>query len=246
MSLDNSVIAKKVFEYLNEVRINPKKALEDLMQVKQFYKDKFYCNPSLPVIIETKEGLAAVDDAIAFLQKQAPISKLTWEDSLLKTSVPLLNHFEKQGSLSHGQGDSAFGKRIGEQNKSNARLAENIGLGHNDPKEIVLHMIIDDGLNSRKNRINLFDLTFGKVGVAFGKHKEHRHACVISFREENMKDLGSMEKYWIPKNQWPIDATSVEKHFEVIDEDSKRVVVAKFEFTHANGTKSVQTKEFKQ
>jgi len=244
MSLENSAIGKKAFEYLNEIRVNSKKAIEDLNQLKQFYKDKFYCNPSLPVIVETKEGTAAIEDAIAFLQKMEPVSRLVWDDTLVKTSASLIDLFEKQGAVSHGQKDLSFTKRIGEQNRSNSRSAENIALGRNDPKDIVLSMVIDDGLTSRRNRLNLFDAGFSKVAIVIGGHKDHRYACIISLKGETIKDTKSMDKYWIPKDRWPIDAISVDKHFEVVDEDSKRSVIARFEFTHANGTKTVQTQEF--
>ena len=60
-------------------------------------------------------------------------------------------------------------------------IAENITFDDDDPVEIVLNMLIDDGNPSRGHRLNIFNSYFRTVGIATGFHKNYRHCTVINF-----------------------------------------------------------------
>ncbi len=50
-----------------------------------------------------------------------------------------------------------------------------------DEREIVLALIIDDGLRSRKHRKNIFNPAFNFAGAAVGFHPQYRTVCSIDF-----------------------------------------------------------------
>ena len=68
----------------------------------------------------------------------------------------------------------------------NGHCAENLAAGNNAPEEIILQLIIDDGVPSRGHRTNLLTPDFNIVGAAIVEHPQWRHSCTM--------DLGEIEK----------------------------------------------------
>jgi len=73
-------------------------------------------------------------------------------------------------------------------------LSENVSFGWANGKDVVLQMIIDDGVPSRGHRKNLYG-NFKKVGVASGKHKVYNNFSVIDFFGEPKNSELSFDKY---------------------------------------------------
>ncbi len=59
--------------------------------------------------------------------------------------------------------------------------AENIDYGHSQAREVVCAWIVDTGVSSRGHRRNLFNPSYGVVGVACGPHAKYRAMCVSDF-----------------------------------------------------------------
>ncbi|MEL3908078.1 MAG: CAP domain-containing protein [Treponemataceae bacterium] len=59
--------------------------------------------------------------------------------------------------------------------------AENISYGYNTAREIVLQLLIDEGIPNRGHRRNLLNPSFEKIGIAVGKHAKYRYMCVMDF-----------------------------------------------------------------
>ena len=59
--------------------------------------------------------------------------------------------------------------------------SENISYGRNDPKEIVIRLLEDDGVSSRGHRNNILNAGFAYIGVGFGPHKKYGYMCVQDF-----------------------------------------------------------------
>jgi uncharacterized protein YkwD len=60
-------------------------------------------------------------------------------------------------------------------------IGENISYGPDDGLEVVLQLIIDDGVPDRGHRANIFSPDFRLAGVACGPHPTFRTVCVIDF-----------------------------------------------------------------
>ena len=88
-------------------------------------------------------------------------------------------------------------------------LSENISFGWKSAKDIVLSMVVDDGVKSRGHRRNLFNSKYKKMGLASGPHKVYEHCTVMDFFGEPEKDKLSFKNYKIDKDEFPEDAVSV-------------------------------------
>jgi uncharacterized protein YkwD len=58
---------------------------------------------------------------------------------------------------------------------------ENISYGKSRARNIVLALIIDDGLRGRQHRHIIFNPAFRYAGAALGSHARYRTACSIDF-----------------------------------------------------------------
>lgn len=54
----------------------------------------------------------------------------------------------------------------------------------NVAQEIVIQLLIDDGVLSRGHRKNILSNEFNFVGVSFGQHSKHKCICVMDFASE--------------------------------------------------------------
>jgi uncharacterized protein YkwD len=72
-------------------------------------------------------------------------------------------------------------ERIERHGKWKMLIGENIGYGHNNPRNLVMQLIIDDGVSNRGHRKNTFNTSFNNAGVACGPHPRFESMCVIDF-----------------------------------------------------------------
>lgn len=61
-------------------------------------------------------------------------------------------------------------------------LAENCSFGKSSARDIVLQLLIDEGIASLGHRKNILNEKYTRIGVAFGEHKKYRKCCVMDFR----------------------------------------------------------------
>lgn len=72
---------------------------------------------------------------------------------------------------------------------------ENLVYGFRVARELVWHMLIDDGVPERGHRANLLNVDFHFVGVAYGAHASEGTACVLMFADRfEAKQVDSIER----------------------------------------------------
>ncbi len=108
----------------------------------------------------------------------------------------LLGHFGKDGSQ--------LPQRIAKFGSVSFGYAENIVYYVDLPREIVLMMIIDDGIASRGHRKNIFNRAFRQVGIGYGKGRENEGLCVVVF-------AGLFREISLPKGVRQISAKNKER-----------------------------------
>jgi uncharacterized protein YkwD len=131
--------------------------------------------------IRTKEGTAALDDAIRFLQSAQPLPPLTLSRGMSRAAA---DHCADQadGGFGHeGRDRSHAGQRIARYGNFSGGWGENISYGKSSARDVVLALIIDDGLPARKHRMNIFNPTFNYAGAAFGRHARFGTMCSMDF-----------------------------------------------------------------
>ena len=175
-------IEQEVLKELNNVRANPQSFIPYLEEYKKLFKGK---NVDLPhVTMLTFEGTAAVDEAIKFLRGASKLEPFSYSNGLSKAANVQLTDLMENYSLGHiGKDGSNVPKRVARFGKG-GKLAENIMNMFNNPRDIVMHWIIDDGLKGRGHRKNIFDKSFKQIGLAFGNGQKNDPITVAVFADK--------------------------------------------------------------
>jgi uncharacterized protein YkwD len=131
--------------------------------------------------IRTKEGARALDDAIRFLEKSQPLPPFVFSLGMSRAAA---DHCADQagGGFGHeGKDRSHAGQRIARYGMWSGSWGENVSYGKSSARDVVLALIIDDGLPARKHRQNIFNPGFNFAGAAFGRHARFGTVCSMDF-----------------------------------------------------------------
>lgn len=241
---DYDRLADSVFQEINAVRQDPKSLIPFVRAARTHFRDLEYRNPANEFFVLTKEGVKAIDDALAFLEKAPSRPALARNPQIDRAAGMLADQIGREGLVAHGEGDFELIARIKASVGQVGNLAENLSFGWKDPREVVMQMIVDDGLPTRGHRQSLFSGEFAQVGVASGPHKLYNHVTVVNFYGNPSTDEESFKEFEIDKKYWPENASNVQKHIEVTYKENKRFVRSTYEFEMPDGRKVIKERLF--
>lgn len=176
-----SAVEKAVVQEVNLARTNPQKYATFVEEVRRSYDGKrLIRSGEIPLV--TQEGAKAADEAIRFLRKQKPLAALSASRGM---SLAARDHVKDQGPRGdtghEGSDDSQPWDRVSRYGTWETKTAENISYGHSKARDIVIALIIDDGVKNRGHRKNIFAPEFRVIGVAIGEHAKFGAMCVMTF-----------------------------------------------------------------
>ncbi|MDP3178556.1 MAG: CAP domain-containing protein, partial [Spirochaetaceae bacterium] len=176
-----SQVEAEIVAELNLARSAPSEYAAFLREYRSYIRGKLYEQPG-KIAISLNEGAKAVDEAIAFLEKQKPLGVLTASKGMSRAAKDLAAEQGRTGATGHSSADgsSPFDRmeRYGDWKRT---AGENCAYGGETGREIVIQLIVDDGVPSRGHRANIFNPDFAVVGVAVGPHPGYRVVCVQDF-----------------------------------------------------------------
>lgn len=195
-------LERGVFSEINLLRSDPPAYAAKLRAYRaQIGADGIWRAPGHPVGIITKEGTAAVDEAIAVLETNAPLPPLAADPQLTAAAQSHAAEQGKTGAIGHVSADgSTLSDRVSRGQKFYGQLAETISYGHNTPVDVVLQLLIDDGVPSRGHRNILLMPSLNYIGVGCGTHQKYKYTCVQDYSSkpvETTKMFQKISKYTI-------------------------------------------------
>ena len=175
-------LAMQVLAEINLARSAPRTYAGFLNEFRGLFNGKLYQLPGSAARMKTTEGVKAVDEAIRFLSYQKPLPPLTWSAGLAAAAAELAEEQGNFGGTGHtGRQSLGVRERIERHGRWERKIAENIGYGPTDARNMVMQLIIDDGVPNRGHRKNIFSAALDIAGVACGPHPSFRSMCVIDF-----------------------------------------------------------------
>jgi len=181
VSGDSSFLEHHVISELNLARTHPRQYASNLMELRKHFRGTELRRPG-NVVIVTKEGVPAVDEAITFLKSAKPLSPLKLSRGMSRGARDHVNEQGPAGVTGHDSNDgSKPWDRASRYGKWQKTIGENISYGSDDARMVVMGLIMDDGVPDRGHRKNIFNPEFHVVGVACGPHSVYGTMCVITF-----------------------------------------------------------------
>jgi len=171
----------EVLVQINFVRAHPDIFADRLASYRSFFRGVEVHIPGNPVIMITREGVAAVDEAIVQLRAQSPLPPLQPSDLL---SLAARDHALEQGPLGTTGHNSKDGSGPGIRVKrrgGDIYVAETITYGSDTASDVVRQLIIDDGVKGRGHRRILLSTEYRYAGAGCGPHQRFGTMCVVDF-----------------------------------------------------------------
>jgi uncharacterized protein YkwD len=177
-----SAFEREILDQTNRARTDPAGFARDLEQLLPHFDGYVLRRPGQSVGLRTNEGQAAVQEAIRFLRAQEPLPPLTWEDGLWRAAGDHVRDQGPRGSTGHtGNDGSSMGQRMSRYGRWQSTAAENIDYGSANALDVLISLIVDDGVPSRGHRTNIFNARLRVMGAACGPHARFRMMCVVNY-----------------------------------------------------------------
>ena len=158
---------EEVLKIMNEVRTDPQIFLNGRL---------------LPYLKEHElENNSFAESLISELKKAKPVNALQSSSVLEKLARGHAIDMGEKGKVGHTSSNgTTFENRVRKKIKT-GMIAENCDYGNADPLDIVMSLLIDDGITSLGHRKNILHPSLNYVGIAIEKHKTYRMNCVMDF-----------------------------------------------------------------
>ena len=153
-----------VIEEMNYARTKPKE------YVTQRLSPKYSTNQS-------ESYLAALDEVIDRMNRMNPLPELESASGLTKCAKEWVKVSGPKGFIGHDRNIASRFKKY----CTYATLGENCSYGYPTAEEIVIGLLIDDGVEGRGHRENILSAAFTHAGAAIGTHKKYKTMCCIDF-----------------------------------------------------------------
>ena len=178
-----STFEQQVLDELNYARANPAAYAEKLKQYRHYYKANLLVIPGAKSDYITEEGVAPVNEAIVFLERQGGLDRLDTSDRLAEAAADHCADQAGDGAVGHvGRDGSMPGDRV-RRHGGGGYVSEVITYGSANAADVVRQLIVDDGVPDRGHRVAVYDAGLRFAGVKCGPHPEYETMCVVDLAE---------------------------------------------------------------
>jgi uncharacterized protein YkwD len=174
-------LEREIVDELNAARSNPRVYASNVSALLPYFSGKLLKRPGWPVPVQTAEGASAVREAVSAVQSQRAVPVMTASGALALAAMDLVNDESRTGNVGHsGSNGSTPDSRVSAHGTWGVSSSENVDYGQfRSGRDVVVDLIVDDGVSDRGHRRNIFDPSARVVGVACGRHPRYGSMCVI-------------------------------------------------------------------
>jgi hypothetical protein len=173
----NAPLESEILKALNQFRADPAGYAAVLREERRHYHGNILERSGQPDLI-THEGVLALDEAIAALQSaHAELDLVALSRGLSRAAADHVLESGQRGLISHGD----VGNRINRYGTWSGAIGEDITYGPRQAREVIVNLLIDDGVADRGHRRSLLDPRWRHVGIACGFHARYGTMCVLDF-----------------------------------------------------------------
>jgi uncharacterized protein YkwD len=173
-------LGQQVVAEINRVRADPEGYADELRAYRQSFDGNLAKARGEPRMMTT-EGIAAVDDAIAFLSRQPPLPPYESSELLSHAAQAMANAQGPTGAVGHRAPDGSLpgdrAKRLG----GDIFVGETIAYGPDRAAPVVRMLVVDDGQSDRGHRKIVLSGYYRFAGAGCGPHQRYGHLCVIDY-----------------------------------------------------------------
>lgn len=176
----DAVFRADIVAELNAARTDPAAYARKARALRALFNGDRIERPG-EIAVVTREGPAAVDEAIAFLEGQTPLPALRDSPALARAAADHAGEQGRTGEVAHlGADGSSPSDRMRRYGRWSA-TGEAIAYGPDRAEDVILQLIVDDGVADRGHRRILFNPAYALVGAACAPHPVWRRVCVLDF-----------------------------------------------------------------
>ncbi|MEZ5425197.1 MAG: CAP domain-containing protein [Pyrinomonadaceae bacterium] len=185
-----TAVQQGILDEINGIRTDSRNYITFLEGLRDGMKEKVVFFPDGKMLL-SQEGAPAYNDAISFLRTAPKLEPFKISAGLSKVADLQLTDLKENIQLSHyGKDGSDLEQRLFKIGAPGPEQAENISYFSETPNNIILSMILDEGLPRRPHRLNLFSSKFKEIGIAYGISKDGVALCVIVFNDKFIEKTG--------------------------------------------------------
>jgi uncharacterized protein YkwD len=185
-----NTLEREVIAEINFARTRPHEYAKWLRGYRALFRGKVVRYPGNEAGLLTQEGTRAVDDAIAFLERQEPLPPLTYAPLLARAAEDHVADQGPRGATGHLSRDGLNPRDRVRRRGGGDYVAEAITYGPPTAEEVVRQFIVDDAVPTRGHRKTLFAAEMIFAGAGCGTHKIYRVMCVVEFARTQTGDYG--------------------------------------------------------
>ncbi len=179
--LDYALLEVQILGEINAMRRDPAAYAEKMRATRALYRGNLIMRAAR-VAVQTQEGVAALDEAVQAVGGAQRLTRLAHAEGLKQAARDHARDLGQANRLGHNGSDgSTPDRRIARHGTWDVSVAENIAFGPSTAEDVVMGLLIDDGVADRGHREVLLSNDLFFAGVGCGPHPGYRVVCVVDF-----------------------------------------------------------------
>jgi uncharacterized protein YkwD len=177
-----SPLEVEIIEEMNLARAEPQKYAAFIEEFKKYYDGNRLMIPGRKKALATSDGVAAVDEAINFLRAAQPVPPLEIVKGMCLAAKDHASDLALKGITGHrGSDGSSPNARVDRYGRWEGAVGETVVYEISTARQIVISLIIDDGVPNRGHRRNIFDANYRVAGVSIHDSSTNGARCVVDY-----------------------------------------------------------------